>query len=297
MLAVTGPLRQKFLHNLLSNDVQGRAPGQGGLAALMDARGRLQALLRVLVGRDTVWLEAPAAGLPELERTLVHYRVAAPVRFAVEPADVVAVLGPLARDVLARAGAETPELGAGDHVTARLAGAEVRVVSAPDLPASALVLHAPAAAADEVCAALSAAGAVPLGRDALDVLRIEEGRPWFGVDVTDENLLHETGLVRQYHSSAKGCYVGQEVIARLEARGGNVNKLLRGLRLERPVTTGAVVRADEREVGRVTTAGVSPRLGPVALAYVHRSRFEPGTPVTVEEDVRATVVALPFEAP
>ena len=71
--------------------------------------------------------------------------------------------------------------------------------------------------------------------------------------MTDENLLHETGLLREYHSSSKGCYVGQEVIARLEARGGNVNKALRGLRLQAPARAGAALTSAGQEVGRVTT--------------------------------------------
>ena len=294
VLAVAGPLRQKFLHNLLSNEVQGLRAGEGRLSALMDARGHLQAFLRVLAGGDTIWLEAPADGLPALEQTLVHYRVAAPVRFQKEDTAVFALLGPQGRDALARAGAEVPDLAADSHAVARIGAADLRLVAASDVPSPAFVLHVPAAAAAAVSDALTAAGAPPVGRDVFDVLRIEQGRPWYGVDVTGDNLLHETGLVRQYHSSAKGCYVGQEVIARLEARGGNVNKLLRGLRLGAPAAAGAAVRADDREVGRVTTAGVSPRLGPIALAYVHRSRVEPGTPVAVD-GVPATVVALPFE--
>jgi folate-binding protein YgfZ len=171
----------------------------------------------------------------------------------------------------------------------------VLAAGASDLPAAGVVLHVPAAAEAEIRTALEAAGAVPVGRETLDVLRIEDGVPWFGPDVTEANLLHETGLVAQYHSPTKGCYVGQEVIARLEARGGNVNKGLRGLRLRAPATPGDAIRAGGADVGRVTTAGVSPRLGPIALGYVHRSRFEPGTEVEVGGAV-ATVTALPMAA-
>jgi folate-binding protein YgfZ len=296
VLAVTGPLRQKFLHNLLSNDVLGRAAGQGVLASLMDARGHLQAFLRVLVGGDAVWLEAPAERLPALEQTLAHYRVAAPVRFAAVPAAVLALIGPRGRQVLGRAGAEVPDLPPQGHVQARVAGEDARVAAASDLPGPALVLHVASECAASVRAALLEQGAVPLSRQALDALRIEQGRPWYGVDVTEENLLHETGLVGEYHSASKGCYVGQEVIARLEARGGNVNKLLRGLRLAAPVSAGAPIRAEDREVGRVTTAAVSPRLGPIAMGYVHRSRFEPGARVQVGT-AEATVDALPLDRP
>jgi folate-binding protein YgfZ len=209
---------------------------------------------------------------------------------------VLAVIGPRGREVLARAGAELPELGPEAHVTARVADEEVRVSASSELPAPGLALHVPPAAAGPVRAALAAAGAEPLSRAAWDALRIEQGRPWFGVDVTPENLLHETGLVREYHSPSKGCYVGQEVIARLEARGGHVNKRLCGLRLGAPAAAGASIRAEDREVGRVTTAAVSPRLGPIAMGYVHRSRFEPGTPVEVA-GTPATVDALPLDRP
>jgi folate-binding protein YgfZ len=296
VLAVTGPLRQKFLHNLLSNDVQGCAAGEGALAALMDARGHLQSFLRVLVGGDTVWLEAPANRLAALEQTLAHYRVAAPVRFQATAEVVLALIGPFARDVLGRGGAAIPALASGSHASARLAGHDLRVVAASDLPSPALVLHMPSDAAAAVRAALGEQGAAVLSREALDALRIEQGRPWYGVDVTEENLLHETGLVPEYHSGSKGCYVGQEVVARLEARGGKVNKLLRGLRLSAPASAGTAIRAEDREVGRVTTAAVSPRLGPIAMGYVHRSRFQPGARVQVG-DSEATVEALPLDRP
>jgi folate-binding protein YgfZ len=169
------------------------------------------------------------------------------------------------------------------------------VARAGDLPRGGLVLHLAPDAGGDVRNALVAAGAQPLGRPALDALRIEAGRAWYGTDVTEENLLHETGLLREYHSPSKGCYVGQEVIARLEARGGNVNKMLRGLRLSAPAQAGAALTSAGQEVGRVTTAAVSPRLGPIAMAYVRRSHFAPGTVVELDGQP-ATVAALPLDA-
>jgi folate-binding protein YgfZ len=145
----------------------------------------------------------------------------------------------------------------------------------------------------DVAAALLEAGATSLEAAALDALRIEEGRAWFGPDVTDENLLHETGQESEYASFTKGCYVGQEVVARLEARGGHVSRQLRGLRLTAPAAAGTAVRADGAEVGRITTAAVSPRRGPIAMAYIHRRSFEPGTAVEVD-GAPAVVSALPF---
>jgi folate-binding protein YgfZ len=293
LLAVTGPQRVKFLHGILSNDVAGRGAGQGCLAALMDAKGHVQALLRVLVAADTVWLEVPAARLDAVEALLVHYRVAAPVRIARPERAVMGLIGPAAREVLDGAGLAAPDAGPEDHVAGAIVGVEVLAARASDLPGAGWVLHVPAAAVAAVEAALRGAGATLIDRPTLDVLRIEDGIPWFGPDVTEANILHETGLVARYHSPTKGCYVGQEVIARLEARGGNVNKALRGLLLQVEAAAGDAIVAEGAEVGRITTAGESPRRGPIALGYVHRSRFEPGTQVEVR-GAPATVTLLPM---
>jgi tRNA-modifying protein YgfZ len=288
LIAVSGPLRQKFLHDILSNDVKARAPGEGCRAALMDVKGRLLAFLRALVEKDEIVLEVADGRADAVVPRLEHYRVAAPVRFRRQEAAVLGVFGPRAAAVL---GVE--ELKPESHRHATLGGAEVRVARAGDLPASGYVVHAPADAAAAVGDALAAAGAVRLPADVLDALRVEDGRPWYGPDVGEENLLHETGLVAEYHSPTKGCYVGQEVIARLEARGANVNKLLRGLRLEGPAGAGAVLTASGKEVGRITTAGVSPTLGAIAMGYVHRGAAEPGTEVDAG-GVRAVVARLPL---
>lgn len=294
LFAVAGPTRQKFLHNILSNEVAALAPGQGRRAALMDVKGHLVALLRVLAGPGEVVLELPGSRVDAVEALLVHYKVAAPVRFSRPPGTVLALVGPRGREVLVRSGLEVPEaMAAEDHVTRTLLGADVRVARAGDLPPAGFVLHVPPEATPAVRDALVSAGALPLSRSVLDALRVEHGRPWYGPDVTEENLLHETGLLGELHSPAKGCYVGQEVVARLEARGGNVNKMMRGLSLSAPAAAGAEIQSGGKAVGHVTTAAISPRLGPIALGYVHRSASAPGTAVTVS-GAPATVVALPF---
>ena len=293
LITVAGPLRQKFLQNLLSNDVQSRAAGQGARAALMDVKGHLVAFLRVLVGGDEIVLEVAGGQADAVEKLLVHYRVAAPVRFARPEAAVIGIVGPRAADVLRDAGAQAPGPEPESHLMTDLAGARVRVARAGDLPAGGFVLHLPPGSRAAVLAALSAAGAAAIDPAVVDVLRIEDGRPWYGPDVSVENLLHETGLVKELHSPTKGCYVGQEVIARLEARGGNVNKLLRGLRLAAPCAAGDRIEALGKEVGRVTSAGVSPRLGAVAMGYLHRSAAEPGAAVEVA-GIAATVARLPL---
>lgn len=289
VLEVTGALRQKFLHGLLSNEVASLQPGQGRAAALLTPKGGMAALLRVVVDARSVQLETTDERLGELQRQLEHYRVAAPVRFAPTRLAVLAVLGPHAGVLLPATGATLPADAAESHVDTTVGGQPVRVVRAGDLPVAGFVLHVPAEAAGAVWKALDEAGARPVGRAAVDALRVEALRPWYGDDLDEANLLHETGLLRELHSPAKGCYVGQEIVARLEARGGHVNKALRGLQLEGPVASGSEITADGRSVGRVTTAAVSPRLGQIAMGFVHRSHLAPGTAVQLGE-VAGTVV-------
>jgi len=293
LIAVSGPRRQKFLHDILSNDVQSRAPGQGTRAAVMDVKGHLVAFLRVLADEDEILLEVAGGRADAVERLLVHYRVAAPVRFRRPEAAVIGLVGPLAAAVLRGAGGGLPDLAAESHAMVDVGGAPVRVARAGDLPAGGFVLHVSPEAREAVRSALTGAGAVPLAPAVVDVLRIEDGRPWYGPDVGEENLLHETTLIAEYHSPAKGCYVGQEVIARLEARGGHVSKLLRGLRLAAPAAAGDRIHAGGKEAGRITTAGLSPALGAIAMGYVHRSAAEPGTVVEVAS-APATVARLPL---
>jgi folate-binding protein YgfZ len=294
VLEAAGPVRLKFLEGMLTNEVAARSPGQGCRAALLSARGAVRALVRALVGKDVVLLETDFDRVLPLQHGLEFYRVAAPVRFVPRPVTVLALAGRGAEAVLRRAGVEPPA-EAESHVAASFGSEPVRVARAGDLPGGGFALHATPEGARDAWDAVIGAGARPVGFEALDVRRVEAFRPWWGDDVTEENLLHETGLIPECVSFHKGCYVGQEIVARVDARGGHVNKALRGLRLRQPVTPGAAVTRGGKDVGRVTTAGVSPRLGPIALAYVHRDHFAEGT--VVEVDGKPATVVTSFEDP
>jgi folate-binding protein YgfZ len=293
-LDVSGPKRQDYLHAMLSNDVKSLRPGEGRRAASMTPKGSLQAIVRVLVDASVVVVETEQDRVEPVLRTLEHHKVGAPVRFATRPVAVLGLIGPRAEELVRSAGADLPAEPLDSHRVTRIAHQEVRIVRAGDLPGRGFVLHVAPEASPAVRAALEAKGAVAVGREALDALRVEAMCPWYGADVTEDNLLHETGLLEVLHSPTKGCYVGQEVIARLEGRGGNVNKALRGLRLAAPAAPGTAVTASGKEVGWITTSAVSPRLGPIALAYVHRSHFAPGA--AVEVDGRTATVVTGFDA-
>ena len=142
-------------------------------------------------------------------------------------------------------------------------------------------------------AELEAAGAVPVSEAAAEVLRVESGRPRYGVDLDQTVIPQEAGLNERAVSFTKGCYVGQETVARLHYRG-KPNRHLRGLRLSEPAPSGAELRLGEKVVGRLGSVVVSPRLGPIALALVRREAA-PGDRLAVEGSAAsAEVVELPF---
>lgn len=145
----------------------------------------------------------------------------------------------------------------------------------------------------ELTAALTARGAPAISEAAAECVRIERGRPRYGVDLDDTVIPQEAGLNERAVSFQKGCYVGQETVARLFYRG-KPNRQLRGLRLRGPVPAGSEVTAGERVVGRITSVAASPRLGEIGLALIRREA-PPGSAVVVgDERVAADVVELPF---
>jgi folate-binding protein YgfZ len=186
-------------------------------------------------------------------------------------------------------GADAAGLGSGehDHVAAALGGREVRLVTT-DLGVDVLAL---AEDHDAVRAALIGAGAEPVGEEIAEIVRVEHGRPRYGLDLDDTVIPQEADLNDRAVSFTKGCYVGQETVARLYYKG-KPNRHLRGLKLSAPVVTGAALRLGDKEVGRLGSSVVSPVHGAIALAIVRR---EAGAGDVLELDgATATVVDLPF---
>lgn len=294
LIRVKGPSRVKFLHNLLSNDIAGLITGQSRLAALMNLKGQQVAWMRVSAEADALVCELPIAVRDTVVETLVHYKVGAPVRFEKLEAVVFGVFGGQGHKALIDSGFPSLPGDADTFSASPFEDGVVRVNRGRDLPATGFTLHVDAHQASAVEQALQTRLGDAMTGATLDTLRVEEGLPWHGIDVTGENLLHETGQLNLYHSPSKGCYLGQEVIARLEGRGGNVNKKFLGVRCASAVAAGAEIVAEDKVIGRVTTVGTSPTFGPIAMGYLHRSHAEPGTPVTVG-GVPGTVSNLPFE--
>ena len=299
---VTGRDRAAFLQGMLTNDVKGLAPGHGCGAAFLDAHGKVMALLAVYALPDRLWLELPEGMTERTLHLLDKYLISEKAEF--EPIDdafaIVAVQGPRAAALLAELTGQALDLAPYAHVEAAIAGAPVRVFNRAEAAAPGYHCWVPSEHAAAVWSALCAAGATPVGRAALDVLRVEAGVPWYGRDVDESVIMPETGLESLIHYQ-KGCYIGQEVVARVKYRG-RVNRGLTGLRLDgdRVPAPGATVLAGDHEIGRVTSAVRSVSVGaPIALGYVRREHWEPGSPVEIRDGdvlIAARVAALPFAA-
>ena len=298
---VEGRDRASFLQGMLSNDVKALAPGQGCAAAFLDAHGKVMALLRVYALSDRLLLELPAGLTQKTLLLLDKYLISEKAAF--EPLDeayaVLSVQGAQAPALIAGLAGAPMDLAPHAHVEATLAGIATRVVQRSEFGVRpGFFLWAAPDAMPALRAAVEGAGATPVEPAVGEVLRVEAGEPAYGQDVDESVILPETNL-EHLVSYTKGCYIGQEVVARVKYRG-HVNRALTGLTLEgdRVPTPGAPVFAGEREIGRVTSAVRSLGLGaPIALGYVRREHLEPGSAVAVRiEDilVPARVTPPPF---
>src|SRR5512144_1142053 len=283
-VSVTGRDRLAFLQGMLTNDVKALAPGHGAPAAFLDAHGKVMALLVVYAALDRALIELPPQMTAKTLETLDHFLIS-------ETA---------ARGLLEGLAGAALDLAPYAHAEVAVTGAPVRVINRAEGPAPGYHCWTPVEHAEAVRSAALAAGAVAAGAETLEILRIEAGQPWYPQDVDASVILPETRL-ESLVSYTKGCYIGQETVARVKYRG-HVNRALSGLVLEgdRVPETGARVLAAGTEVGRVTSAVRSIALGrPIALGYVRREHFEPGTAVTVADgagEQPARVSALPFVA-
>ena len=275
-LRVLGPDRVSFLHGMVTNDVTGLGVGASNYAAMLTPKGAMVGDLRVLKRADDLLLDVGPGCGAVVRDFLLKYLISEEAEVVDSPETaVVGLVGPKAGEWAAKVegvagqvvGQYESFLGGVDVVVAREAlGAVVERLS--ELP----VL-------DEATA---------------EVLRVERGVALWGVDMTEATIPLEANLERALHYT-KGCYIGQEVIARATYRG-QMSKKLMGLELgEAEVVVGTELRMAERKVGWVTSVVRSAKRGQVVgLGYVHRDFLTPGTVVEVAGGGQAVVVGLPF---
>jgi folate-binding protein YgfZ len=308
-LALSGSGAVEFLNGQVTNELAELQPGEGRYAAFLTHKGKMLGDLRILAiagtGADaqrapTAGDEAPGGAALELlldtERAALRELFDMIRRFKVGY-DVELHKRTLERGLLSLIGPES----------ARVAGAEglpdAEHANAPvELDAIAALAIRTDVGVDLLCAAddterlaaaLRARGARPVSEQAAECIRVERGRPRFGIDIDQTTIPQEAGLNERAVSFTKGCYVGQETVARLHWKG-KPNRHLRGLRLLTPASTGDQLYLGERVVGQVGSVALSPHYGPIALALVRREA-EPGATVLVGDSAAtAEVVELPF---
>jgi folate-binding protein YgfZ len=273
-LALSGPERRAFLNGQVTNDIEALEPGSGCYAALLTPKGKMLGDLRVLETDEELLLDTERVALQALFDVLRR----AVIGHAVELHKRTLETG-----LLSVVGAD-PEGPEHSHRETEIGGRPVRVI-ATNVGYDVLCA---AEDTEAVKAALIADGAEPADEAAAEVLRVEHGRPRYGVDLDDSVIPQEAGLNDRAVSFTKGCYVGQETVARLHYKG-KPNRHLRGIRLAAPAEPGTPLTLAGKEVGRLTSPVVSPTLGPIGLALVRREA-PPGTTL----DDGSAIVELPF---
>jgi folate-binding protein YgfZ len=284
-IVVRGSESAEFLQGQITNDVEALAPGTGCYAALLDRKGKVQADMRVLrIADDEFLIDTERETGDLLARHLGTYNVGRDAAVGADDSGrvLLSLLGPLA----AKLAGDAPLGAEHSHSERFVAGAACRVI-ATDAGADLLV---PADAAAAVTEHLLAEGAQPVSEAAAEIARVEAGRPRVGREISPQTMPAEAAIDARAVSFTKGCYIGQETVARLHYKG-KPNRHLRRLRPAEPVAAGDPVVAGDREVGVIGTAVISPAEGPLALAILRRE-VEPGDEVSVGDGIAAVVEAV-----
>jgi folate-binding protein YgfZ len=286
-LALTGADAKAFLQGQVSNDVERLVPGSGCYAAFLTPKGKMLGDLRVLDTGSELLLDTERVALQPLFNLIRRFSLGYDVVLHKRTLEcgLLSLVGPLADEVVERAYRDgVPASEEHSHVPC----GELRAIRTD----VGIDLLCDAAALAAVRDAAVGAGAAEVSEAAVECLRIERGRPRYGVDLDEGVIPQEAGLNARAVSFTKGCYVGQETVARLHYRG-KPNRHLRGLRGETAIAPGTDLTLAGRPVGQVTSSAVSPRFGAIALALVRREA-EPGEAVEAGQAGPLEVVELPF---
>ncbi len=288
---LTGPDRVRYLNAVVSNDVQSLAEGQGTLALLLDARAHILAELEIYIQPGRLLVLSHASVRERTMATLDKFIIMDDVQLedATDRLGTVAVEGIRAADVVAQAtGLAFSGFSEFQGERTEIGGVECYLVRRSHFGQPGVEVIAPAGQLETIWDTLHpmvhAAHGGLLGMQALNALRLEAGIPWFPLDFDDAVIPQEAALEDTHLSFSKGCYTGQEIVERVRSRG-HVNR--RRVRLSfttapEPPPAGTMLRAEEMDVGEVTSAAFSPAAGtPLGMGYLRREYVSPGTIVDV----------------
>jgi len=281
-IAVAGPDRATYLQGLLTNDIPALSAGTGCYAAWLTPQGRMLTDMHVLESGELILLDVPAETADATRERLEQFIFTENVQVELLAGKLTGVWihGPKAPAVVEGVMGMSGLAGWRDYQHTQ----SVARIDQLGVPGFGLYLE-PSRERDLI-AALIQAGAREVSHEAIEAARIEAGYPVFGIDMTDDTIPLEAGIEERALSMSKGCYVGQEVIIRVLHRGhGRVARKLVTLRIDGAVPQrGARLFAADRDVGFVTSAAASPRLGTIAMGYVHRDFVASGTAIEVATD-------------
>ncbi len=315
-LELTGRDRQSFLHNLCTQEIKRLAPGQGCEAFVTSVQGRCLGYILVFCTESAILIDTEPAQAAALLPHFEKYHITEDVQLVDRSQDwsELLLIGPSALDVLSRfasvrdlaevpEGAKAPDWATvleGDygHTTIRSGDLPCRVRRVPMADAPCLSVSFERAHQDDVANGLRQAGGL-FGEDpaaaaaAFEMARVEIGFPRYGWDITDRNLPQEVNRNERAISFQKGCYLGQETVARLDALG-HVNRLFIGLRCAGDARRGDPLEVAGQSVGEVTSAAFSPRAESViARAYLRSQYTQPGT-IVILPSGPAEVISAPL---
>lgn len=296
-IELSGADRATFMHNLCTADVKRLPPGAGREAFLTTVQGKTLGHGFLFAGPATLVIDTVAGQAETILKHLDHYLITEQVTLTDRSQEWSEFLlaGPQAESLLAEClGVQVAEPRL-SHAIVDAAGQDVWVRRVDITQPGGFLISVGRERSDAMRNKLLAAGAKACGLEAFEAARLEAGFPWFGVDLTEANLPQEVGRDQQAISFVKGCYLGQETVARIDALG-HVNKSLVGLRFDGPnvPTAGTELQAGGAVIGQVTSATWSPRLqAPLAMGYVRRGHNEVGTKLASAVG-DAEVIALPL---
>lgn len=297
-ISLTGGDRVRWLNGMVTNNVRDLAPGQGVYAFLLNAQGHILGDLYAYNRGESLVVDTDRAQLEKILATFDHFIIMDDVEVKDMSAEVIAlgVGGPKAHGILAAAGIAVAEMRALQIESISWNGLDCALVRADDPRNAAYEIWLASSGVRQLWQALVAAGATPVGTEALELHRIVTGIPRYGVDIRERDLPQETEQDRALNFN-KGCYVGQEIVERIRSRGA-VHRKFTGFLADAPVEPGSKVLTGEKPVGEITSSTHVHLAGAdriVALGYIRREVGTPGREVMIGE-VHATVAAVPITA-
>jgi len=292
-MVVTGRDRTRWLNGMVSNNIRDLTPAHGVYSFVLNPQGHILGDMYVFNRGESFLIDTDRAQAGKLVQLLKKYIIMDQVVLSEAGEGVIMALGlegPNSKEVLARAGfgpGELQPLEVEDRMWHEVALSLVRT-----LQGGFMIWLSPENAAG-MWEALAAAGATPVGAEALEMWRITAGIPRYGIDIRERDLPQETSQEQALNFS-KGCYIGQEIVERIRARGG-VHRRFTGFNFDRqaPPPAGTKIEREGREVGEITSVAALPSGKAVGLGYLRREAGGPGTAIEIG-GVQATVAELPF---